>query len=62
MSDSRLSDLQEADSVVTQLRAELRKLIEAKWDAQRRDFRSHKKLVAKLLKELSHDVRAMRFK
>ena len=62
MSDSRISDMQEADSVVTELRAELRKLIDAKWEGQRRDFRARKKLVAKLLKELSHDISAMRFK
>ena len=58
--DSRASDLRECDDVIGELKAALHRVVDDRWEGQRRDFRIHKRLAARLLRELGRDVRSMR--
>ena len=59
MPDTKLEDLEECDAVTRQLNQELRILINAKYDGDRKLFRRKKHVVALLLRTLMKDIRSM---
>jgi hypothetical protein len=62
MSDSRFIEHEECNTVLTELRGELRRLIDLKWDGRRKDFKIKKKVVIKLLQTLIQDVKTIRYR
>ena len=62
MPDSRFTDHEECTSVLTQLKSELRQLIDCKWDRKRKDFKLKKKIVIKLLQTLIKDVKSIGYR
>ena len=62
MPDTKLEDLEECDAVTRQLNQELRILINAKYDEDRKLFRRKKHVAALLLRTLMKDIRSMTFR
>ena len=62
MAQGKFDDLEDCDAVARQLNQELRILINAKYDGDRKLFRKKKHVVALLLKTLARDVRSMAFR
>ena len=62
MPDTKLEDLEECDAVTRQLNQELRILINAKYDGDRKLFRRKKHVAVLLLRTLMKDIRSMRFR
>ena len=62
MESSRFEAHLEIDEVLKELGRELRKLVDGKFESDRRGFRLKKKLVIRLLRELLHDVEHIPFR